>query len=608
MSQKRDIGQDWHARTDANHPRKMRQSRCMKISFSLPANLQTETSSAVAQWQSNNNVARFWAHDAAVWTNPDEAKWLGWLDIVERQQKDLAQFRALADEVRQRAFEHILLLGMGGSSLCPEVLSLTFGRQKGFPHLQIVDSTDPAQVRAVEQSVNLKKTLVIVSSKSGSTLEPNILKQYFFAEMQKAVGAEKAGSHFIAVTDPGSKMEQVAKADGFWKIFYGDASIGGRYSALSNFGIVPAAAMGLDVGKLLAQAQASVVMSKIDKIADNPGVHLGLVMGTAANAGRDKITFFFTSAEIHDLGAWFEQLIAESTGKEGKGITPVDREAMAAPEKYGSDRIFVHVRLKGAANAAADAATDAALEKLAQAGHPVVRFEMDTIYDIGQQFFVWEMATAVAGAVMGINPFNQPDVEASKIETKRLTSEYEETGKLPQGEPIFADGGISVFAGKAYAAVLHGAMKADKIDKPDLTTMMRAHLAQLKAGDYFATLAYIQMNEKHVESLQHLRHEIRDAKHVATCLGFGPRFQHSTGQDYKGGPNTGVFIQVTADHAKDLAIPEQKYTFGVVIAAQAAGDFAVLDQRGRRALRVHLGKDVDGGLKKLNHAIHKALG
>ena len=572
----------------------------MKIYSNLPAKLQADYSAAVADWQSNNKVGRLWSHDASLWTNTDESKWMGWLDIVERQQKDLVQFRALKEDTRLEGFEHALLLGMGGSSLCPEVLSLTFGKQNGFPHLQIVDSTDPAQIRAVEQSLDLKKTLVIVSSKSGSTLEPNILKQYFFTRMQQAVGAEKAGSHFLAVTDPGSKMEQVAKADHFRKIFYGDPTIGGRYSALSNFGIVAAAVMGLDVEKLLTQAKLAVDACKTATIADNPGVQLGLILGVAANAGRDKITFF-TSPKIHDLGAWFEQLIAESTGKQGKGITPVDREHIAPPDHYGEDRVFAYVRLEGDDNAR----TDAAIEKLADAGHPVVRLDMKQTYDIGQQFFIWEIATAVAGAVIGINPFNQPDVEASKIETKRLTSEYEKTGKLPEETPIFEDGGIRLYAGLKYATVLHGALATGKTD---LITYLKAHLSQIQAGDYFATLAYIQMNGKHEETLQHFRHQVRNKKRVATCLGFGPRFQHSTGQDYKGGPNTGVFIQVTADHVPDLAIPEQKYTFGVVIAAQAAGDLAVLDQRGRRVLRVHLGKDVEGGLKKLSEAIHKALG
>jgi glucose-6-phosphate isomerase len=572
----------------------------MKIHSMLPARLQAETAVAAADWQSNNKVARFWARDASLWTNSDEAQWLGWLDIVERQQKDIVHFRALAEDTRLEGFEHALLLGMGGSSLCPEVLALTFGRQKGSPHLQIVDSTDPAQISAIEQTLDLKKTIVVVSSKSGSTLEPNILKQYFFARMQQAVGAENAGSHFLAVTDPGSRMEQVAKADKFRKIFYGDASIGGRYSALSNFGIVPAAVMGLDVEKLLAQAKLAVDACKNTTIADNPGVQLGLIMGTAANAGRDKLTIF-TSPEIYDLGAWLEQLLAESTGKQGKGITPVDREHIAPPEHYGADRLFAYLRLEGGDNAA----TDAAVEKLVQAGHPVVRLEMQQIYDIGQQFFIWEIATAVAGSVIGINAFNQPDVEASKIETKRLTSEYEASGKLPGNAPIFEEAGIRLYAGKLYAATLQGALAAGKAD---LAAYLRAHLSQIKAGDYFATLAYVPMNAQHEEVLQHFRHAVRDKKCVATCLGFGPRFQHSTGQDYKGGPNTGVFVQVTADHAQDLAVPGQKYTFGVVIAAQAAGDLAVLDQRGRRALRVHLGMDVEAGLQKLDAAILKALG
>ncbi len=576
----------------------------MQISFTLPTHLQAEVTAATTAWQSKSNVARFWSRDASLWTGEDESKWMGWLDIVERQQKDSAQFRALAADVRSAEFEHVLLLGMGGSSLCPEVFSLTFGQQKGFPHLQIVDSTDPAQIRAVEQSVDLKKTLVIVSSKSGSTLEPNILQQYFFAQMQKAVGADKAGSHFIAVTDPGSKMEQVARDHGFRKIFYGDASIGGRYSALSNFGMVPAAAMGLDVEKLLTQAKLAVDASKKPNIAENPGVQLGLVLGTAANLGRDKITVF-TSPQVHDLGAWLEQLIAESTGKQGKGITPVDREAITTPEHYGNDRVFAYIRLQGADNAA----MDAAVAKLAQAGHPVVRVEMAQTYDIGQQFFLWEMATAVAGSVMDINPFNQPDVEASKIETKRLTSEYEQTGKLPHREPIFteevAHDAIALYAGERYAAVLQSALPTG--GKHDLTAYLRAHLAQLQADDYFATLAYIEMNAQHEAALQQFRHAIRDAKRVATCLGFGPRFQHSTGQDYKGGPNTGVFLQITAEPAADLAIPGQKFTFGVVLAAQAAGDLAVLDQRGRRSLRVHLGKDVAAGLARLNAAIHAGL-
>ncbi|MHB8301463.1 MAG: bifunctional transaldolase/phosoglucose isomerase [Acidobacteriaceae bacterium] len=569
----------------------------MEFRYTFPAKLEQDFSVAVADWQ-KGKIDRLWARDASLWTGEDEGKWLGWLDIVERQQRDLAQFRALAEDVQKAGFEYALLLGMGGSSLCPEVLAKTFGRQAGFPLFSIVDSTDPAQVWAAERSVDLKKTLVIVSSKSGSTLEPNILKQYFLGRMKEAVGAE-AGKHFIAVTDPGSHMEEVAKADGFRRIFYGDAQIGGRYSALSNFGMVPAAVMGLDVEKLLTRARTAVDACHATDVKKNVGVQLGLILGAAANAGRDKITFF-TSPAIYDMGAWFEQLIAESTGKLGKGITPVDLEEIAAPERYGDDRLFAYIRLEGADNAH----LDDAVEKLEKAGQPVVRLAMRDIYDAAEQFFTWEIATAVAGSVMGIDAFNQPDVEAAKIETRRLTTEYEKTGNLPGQTPIFDNGTIKLFADPTYAAILHG---GQDIGQPDLVGYLRAHLAQLKPNDYFAVLAFIQRNREHEKTLQELRHAVRNKRRVATCLGFGPRFLHSTGQDYKGGPNTGVFLQVTAGHAEDRSIPDQKYTFGIVIDAQAAGDLSVLQQRGRRALRAHLGKDVEAGLKALRRAVTEAL-
>lgn len=570
----------------------------MELRCKLPLTLEHDFSAACTDWNNGKKIDRLWARDACLWTNQDESKWLGWLDIVERQQKDLNQLRALAADVRKAGFEFALLLGMGGSSLCPEVLGETFGRQAGFPRFHIVDSTDPEQIHAVERSVDLKKTAVIVSSKSGSTLEPNILKQYFMKQMKEAVGSE-AGRHFIAVTDPGSHMEQVAKADGFRKIFYGDPQIGGRYSALSNFGMVPAAVMGLDVEKLLAKAKTAAAKCRVNDARKNPGVHLGLVLGTAANAGRDKITFF-TSPVIYDMGAWFEQLIAESTGKQGKGITPVDLEDIGSPDCYGNDRIFAYVRLEGADNAH----LDAGVEKLERAGQPVVRLVMRDLYDAAEQFFAWEIATAVAGSIIGINAFNQPDVEAAKVEARRLTAEYEQTGKLPEHTPIFDDDNVKLFADSTYAAVLHG---GQDVGQPNLAGYLRAHLAQLKPGDYFAVLGFIQRDREHEKSMQKLRMSVRDKKHVATCLGFGPRFLHSTGQDYKGGPNTGVFLQITADHRADFAVPDQKYTFGVVIDAQAAGDLSVLQQRGRRVLRAHLGKDVDAGLKLLADAVEKAL-
>jgi glucose-6-phosphate isomerase len=568
----------------------------MSIRFVLPNDLRAAVDSGVADWQANSKVDRFWKKDPTLWTQDGEEKWLGWIDIVERQQQELGNLAELGADVETGGFKSVLLVGMGGSSLCPEVLAITFGQQTGFPALHIVDSTDPAYVKAAFDKVKLAETLVVVASKSGSTLEPNILKQYFFDQMKFAVGDDKAGSHFIAITDPGSKMEQVAKADGFRYIFYGDPQIGGRYSALSNFGVVAATAAGLHIGQLLDEAGKGVAAAKLPP-AENLAVQLGLLLGCAANAGRDKITIF-TSPEIHDLGAWLEQLIAESTGKVGKGITPVDREEIGPPSVYGNDRIFAYVKLIGTA----DASLDAKVAALGAAGHPVVLIEIDDLYQIFGQFFTWEIATAVAGSVMGINPFNQPDVESAKIETRALTDEYEKTGRLKERQPVLTDSGVGIYATEAYAATLKAAAPAWT-----LAGALKAHLGQLHAGDYFATLAFLPMFPEHEAAIQVFRHKVRDSKKVATCLGFGPRFLHSTGQDYKGGPNTGVFLQITADHAIDVDIPGQRYSFGVVIDAQAAGDLAVLESRDRRALRVHLGADIAGGLKTISQAIDQAL-
>ena len=568
----------------------------MSYRAAISSELRPAFDQASNDWNSAGTINRFWRKDASLWTRDGEEKWLGWIDIVERQQKDLSAFSSLAAEVKSAGFESAVLLGMGGSSLCPEVLSLTFGRQAGFPALHIVDSTNPAQIQAVRERIDPAKTLFIVSSKSGSTLEPNVLKQYFFEQTKESVGAGNAGSHFIAITDPGSKMEQVAKADKFRHVFYGDPAIGGRYSALSNFGVVPAAITGLDVPRLLSKAAEAVAAAK-QPLEQNTGVQLGLLLGTAHNAHRDKITFF-TSPEIHDLGAWLEQLIAESTGKQGKGITPVDREQIGPPDVYGSDRVFVYIRLAGTSDSSLDAKVDA----LEAAGHPVVRFEIADRYEIFSQFFTWEIATAVAGSVMGINPFNQPDVESAKVEARALTSAYEETGKLPERAPIFEESGLKLYASEAYAKALKATAP-----QPSLTAYLRAHMSQLHSHDYFAALAFLPMFPEHEAAIQGFRHKVRDTKKVATCMGFGPRFLHSTGQDYKGGPNTGVFLQITSDNTVDVQIPGQKYSFGVVVAAQAAGDLAVLESRGRRALRVHLGADIGAGLKALSAAIYEAL-
>jgi len=561
-------------------------------SYILPAALRKQLTDAVADWTHHDKVSRLWQRDASLWTNSDEAEWLGWLDIVEKQLADTRTFEKLSEDIRQQNFSDILLLGMGGSSLCPEVLEKTYGRIDGFPRLRVLDSTDPQQIKAFEDSIDLQRTLFIVSSKSGSTLEPNIFKKYFFEGTKQTVGPEKAGSRWIAITDPGSKLEAEAQADHFRHIFHGVPSIGGRYSALSNFGIVPAAAMGLNVSKLLSQAQRMVKACALD-VSENPGVMLGLILGSAAKIGRGKLTIVASPA-IYDLGAWLEQLIAESTGKQGRGIIPVDREELTGPKGYGDDRVFAYLRFEPAP----DSNQDEHLRALEAAGHPVIRISVKDIYDLPQEFFRWEIATAVAGSVLGINAFNQPDVEASKVETRKLTSEYEKSGSLPREKPIFEQAGIQLFTDPRNAS---------EVNRGNLAGHLKAHLDRIQPADYFAVLAYIQMNEEHEARLQEIRHAVRDAKQVATCLGFGPLFLHSTGQAYKGGPNDGVFLQITCDDIQDLPVPGASYTFGVVKAAQARGDFQVLADRGRRALRVHLGKDVEVGLSEMLDIIADAV-
>ena len=566
--------------------------------MTLPEETGAALSEAADDWKMAGKVRRLWAHDARLWTGTDEGSWLGWLSITEDQLAHKQHLEEVAQDVKAAGFKYALLLGMGGSSLCPEVLRMTFGKIDGFPELHVLDSTDPAQVKDTENKIDLANTVFIVSSKSGTTLEPNIFKQYFFDRVSKTIGDKKAGSRFIAITDPGSKFEQVAQADGFRHIFHGVPSIGGRYSALSDFGMVPAAVMGMDALRFLDRADVmSIACSSCLPVDKNPGVQLGLLLGAAAKAGRDKVTLI-ASPGIWDFGAWLEQLLAESTGKEGKGLIPVDGEALGAPEVYGNDRVFAYIRLENGADAAQDKAVDA----LAKAGHPVVRIALSDIYNLGQEMFRWEIATAVAGSVIGINAFNQPDVEASKVETRKLTTEYEKTGSLPPESPILSENGIDLFTDEANAGALKSAAGSDQT----VAGYLRAHLNRLKPGDYFALLGYVEMNQAHEKALKGIRMGVRDRKKVATCLGFGPRFLHSTGQAYKGGPNSGVFLQITCDDKADLPVPGQKFTFGVVKAAQARGDFQVLADRKRRALRVHL-QDVERGLTALESAIAKAL-
>jgi transaldolase/glucose-6-phosphate isomerase len=563
--------------------------------ITLPVELEKLVAESLETWRRAGNVRRLWAGDARLWTGADEAKWLGWLSIAEEQRERIGSLSSLAEEIGQQTFSHVLLLGMGGSSLGPEVFAETFKGQAGRPKLMVLDSTDPAQIRTIESKIDPARTLFIVSSKSGSTLEPNILKQYFFERAKAAVGPDKAASRFIAITDPGSSLQKVAEHDRFRHIAFGIPGIGGRYSVLSDFGLVPAAAMGIDVERLLDTTQMMVrSCAAALPPAVNPGVVLGTVLGVLGKSGRDKVTIV-ASAGIADFGAWLEQLLAESTGKQGKGLIPVDAEPLGAPDVYGQDRLFVYLRLSGEADSGQDDAV-AALEK---AGHPVVRVAVTDRYHVGQEFFRWELATAVAGSILGINPFDQPDVEASKDKTRELTAAYEKTGKLPSETALLSEADLSLFTDEKDSKAFGKART--------LVEYLAAHFAGIRDGDYCALLAYVERNKHHRDALQDIRVLIRDRKRVATCLGFGPRFLHSTGQAYKGGPNSGVFLQITCDDAFDLQVPDRKYTFGVVKAAEARGDFEVLAERDRRVLRVHLGSHVAAGLTALKDAVRQAL-
>jgi transaldolase/glucose-6-phosphate isomerase len=566
-------------------------SLAARQTLSLPDQLQSRVDAALADWEASDKCGRLWRRDSSLWTGADEAEWLGWLEIADRQLGNPEQLERLVRDLRDDGFTHVLVLGMGGSSLAPEVLALTLGHADTSPELLVLDSTDPAQVEAFDERVDLERTLFIVSSKSGTTLEPNIFKEYFFARVSRALGAEEVARRFIAITDSGSQLEQAARRDGFRDIVHGSNSIGGRYSALSSFGIVPGAVAGVDVQALLERArEMAQACGPLVPARDNPGVVLGAVIGAAHNAGRDKLTIV-ASPKIRDLGAWLEQLLAESTGKQGKGVIPVDREPLATPDGYGEDRLFAYLRLASEP----DVGQDRAIDAIARAGHPVVRIDVAAPDDLGGQFFQWEFATAVAGAVIGINPFDQPDVEASKIATRGLTSEYEETGSLPREEPFFEGDGVSLYGAPPQSG------------DQTLQGYLGAHLARLGEGDYCALLAYLQMNGERERALTEMRRLVRDRRRVATCVGFGPRYLHSTGQVHKGGPNSGVFLLITCDDPLDLEIPGRRYSFGVVKAAQARGDFDVLAERGRRALRVHLGTDIAAGLKTLWATIEEVI-
>ena len=571
-------------------------SKLNTMSYKLPEEVEKDVEAALEDWRKEGKVRRLWAADASLWTETDEAHWLGWLEIVDKQLKGVAHLQDFADEVKRAGFKDVLLLGMGGSSLGPEVFVETFGTKPGYPKLHVLDSTDPVQIRRFEADIDLARTLFLVSSKSGSTLEPNIFKDYFYERARQVAGAAEAPKRFVAITDPGSSLEKMALTEGFRHIFHGEPSIGGRYSVLSDFGMVPAAAIGVDPQAFL-ESTAEMVRSCAASAppVENPGVILGAILGCGQRRGRDKVTII-ASKGIADFGAWLEQLLAESTGKLGKGIVPVDAEPLGAPAVYGNDRIFAYLRLASDQNAE----QEGAIATLEAAGHPVVRIMVSDPMQLGQEFFRWEMATAVAGSIIGINPFDQPDVEAAKVKARDLTTAYEEAGALPEEHAFFEGQGIKLFADPRNEAAL-------KPQATSLAAVLKAHLGRIGAGDYAALLAYIDRSPDHIAAMRRLRSMIRDRTKAATCVGFGPRFQHSTGQAYKGGPNSGVILQITCDDAEDLPVPGHSYTFGVVKAAQARGDLEVLAERGRRVLRTHITGDLERGLDTLSRAVEEAL-
>ena len=523
----------------------------------------TAVDAALDAWRADT-VRRLWQGDASLWTGADEARWLGWLDAPRSQRETLPALNALGAAARGDGIRHVRLLGMGGSSLCAEVLAAVL-RPSG-PELRVVDSTVPAEVRAATGGLRPDDTLFLVSSKSGTTTETDVLRRHFWEWSQRKA------DRFVAITDPGSALEAIARDQEWRAVVHGVPEIGGRFSALSAFGLVPAALQGIDTDDLLARAARMADACGADAEA-NPGVALGATLAALAQRGRDKLTLV-TSPGVSSFGAWLDQLVAESTGHDGRGIVPIDGERLANPERYGDDRVFVHVRL------ASDASQDAesALARLAGAGHPVLRIVVDDPREIGAELYRWEMATAVAGAVLGVNPFVQPDVEAAKQAARRQVAAYEEHGALPRSEPIARDGALEAHADPDNAKALGAG---------DLGALWHAHRARLRPGDYFAINAFVERNDANARALDTLRHTVRDAHGVATSVGFGPRFLHSTGQLHKGGPDTGVFLQLTAADAEDLPIPERDIRFGVLKDAQAAGDLAVLCERGRRVLRIH---------------------
>src|SRR6266550_198177 len=552
---------------------------------------------AIKEADKGDVMRRIWRKDAALWkADPDHQKIiknaLGWLTVPDMMIGVEDDLIAFSDRTRGlREFKHVMVCGMGGSSLCPEVFRQTFGHQEGYPELLVLDSTDPDAFCDIADQIDITKCLFIISSKSGTTTEPLVFYKYWYDQVGKR--KDNPGECFVAVTDPGTLMEKMATEDQFRRIFLNPPDIGGRYSALSYFGMVPAALMGLDIRKLLDRAERIVhSCASVVPAADNPGARLGAILGECAKAGRDKLTIV-ADPKISSLGLWIEQLLAESTGKEGKGIIPIAGESLGSPSVYGEDRLFVSISV-----GKLDGETEVKLKALEAAGHPVVYRTLTDLYDLGEEFFLWEIATAFAGWRLGINPFDQPNVQESKDATKELLEKYAAEGKLNEQPVLVTDGTLTVRADEKTVAALASSSVLDAI---------RSHLARVRAGDYIAFLDYIEETPENDAIIQATRTHLRDATRCATTTGYGPRFLHSTGQLHKGGPDTGVFIQVTAPDRTDLPIPGQPYTFSILKQAQALGDFRSLASRGRRAIRVDLGTDTTGGLQRLHDLIAEAV-
>jgi transaldolase/glucose-6-phosphate isomerase len=535
---------------------------------------------------------RIWRKDYTLWKpSPTEiTNRLGWLHSPRVMTGCLKQINDLVNAVQKDGYTHALLLGMGGSSLAPEVFRKTFGVSGGYLDLAVLDSTDPGAVLAFSKKLDLAKTLFIVSTKSGGTVETFSFMKYFFNLTAERVGAAEAGRHFIAITDPGSALAELAAVHRFRETFLNDPEIGGRYSALSFFGLVPAALMGVDVKKLLDRAAgvAEKEMALEESHTDEPsGLYLGAAMGELARVGRDKLTFVF-SPRIAGFGDWLEQLIAESTGKEGKGILPVVGEPLGPSAVYGDDRIFVYIHLAG------DKVQDEKITHLGKAGQPIIKIRLLDVYDLGGQIFLWEMATALAGYILGSNPFDQPDVEAAKVLARKMIVQYREKGFLPEETPTLRREGIDVYG-----------------DCPAHSTgdALNIFLGSALPNGYIALQAYLQPTAETDAALLRLRNCLRDQYHLATTAGYGPRYLHSTGQLHKGDGGRGVFIQLTADDPRDVPIPDEmgqggsSVTFGVLKAAQALGDRQALFHAGRPVIRFHLGGDIAGSLKVLTEAV-----